>query len=84
MKAVCAVFLMFFCAVSVGAVSVPILMYHDFVSDDACCGEYAVPAGEFRSHLDALRESGYESVTFAELIGYADGKNDLPEREGVK
>lgn len=79
MKAVCAVFLMFFCAVSVGAVPVPILMYHDFVSDDTPCGEYAVNEAELRSHLDALTESGYESVTFAELIGYADGKNDLPE-----
>jgi len=80
MKAVCAVFFALFLSLPASAVSVPILMYHDFVPDGVPCGEYAVTESEFRSHLDALRDNGFESITFAELIGYADGENELPEK----
>lgn len=75
-----AVFLALFLSLPTSAVSVPILMYHDFVPDDAPCGEYAVTESEFRSHLEALRDNGFESITFAELIGYTDGEDSLPEK----
>ena len=77
---VSAVFLSLFLSLPASAVSVPVLMYHDFVPDDAPCGEYAVTEAEFRSQLEALYACGYESVTFGQLIGYADGENDLPDK----
>lgn len=80
MKAVCAVFFALFLSLPVSAVSIPILMYHDFVPDSTPCGEYAVTESEFRSHLDALCDDGFESITFAGLIGYADGEIELPEK----
>lgn len=80
MKALCAVFLLLFFAVPVAAVDVPILMYHDFVPDDAVCGEFAVTESRFREHLSALRDAGYETVTFEEVIAYADGTGELPLR----
>ncbi|MBQ4353384.1 MAG: polysaccharide deacetylase family protein [Clostridia bacterium] len=70
----------FFFAVPASAVSVPILMYHDFVPDDAVCGEYAVTESRFREHLCALDQAGYESVTFADVIAYADGEGELPPK----
>lgn len=80
MKTFCAVFLMLFFAVPVSAVDVPILMYHDFVPDDAVCGEFAVTESRFCGHLEALHDAGYESVTFEDLIAYADGTGKLPEK----
>ena len=58
-------------------VKVPILMYHNF-SETA--RDYTVTAGIFRSHLAALKAEGYTSITFAELIAYEEGINNLPEK----
>ena len=58
-------------------VTVPILMYHNF-SETA--GDYTITAQIFRSHLAALKDAGYTSITFAELIAYEEGINNLPEK----
>ena len=37
-------------------------------------------ADRFRAHLTTLRDAGYTAVTFADLLAYADGKGELPEK----
>ena len=58
--------------------TVPILMYHDFVEDDA--GTYQITAKEFQKQLKTIRSRGYTTVTFEDLIRYVDGEGTLPEK----
>ncbi len=60
------------------AVSVPVLMYHDFTEDVP--GTFAVTAARFDEHLSALEEAGYTSVTFGEVIDYVCFGGELPEK----
>lgn len=79
MKAICAVLLCWCLSLTVYAVDVPILMYHDFVKDNEPCGEFAVTESRFCEHLAALKEAGYTSVTFEDLINYVDYGLELPD-----
>ena len=54
-----------------------VLMYHNFAEQSA---DYTVTPMTFRSHLRALKEAGYESISFRELILYTEGKIPLPEK----
>lgn len=54
-----------------------ILMYHNFADTPA---DFTVTPATFRSHLRALSDAGYESITFAELILYTEGRIPLPEK----
>lgn len=69
-------------AASAGTDSVPVavLMYHNFAGED---GSYTVSAERFRDHLTALAEAGYVTVTFGDLLAYAAGDGDLPEKPVV-
>lgn len=60
-----------------GEVRLPILMYHNFAEQAT---DYTVTAAIFESHLSALKNAGYTAVTFADVIAYADGRNNLPEK----
>ena len=59
------------------SIKTAILMYHNFAEQPA---DYTVTPTTFRSHLRALSEAGYESITFRELILYTEGKIPLPEK----
>lgn len=58
-------------------VRIPILMYHNFAEQFA---DYTVTEAIFRSHLTMMKEEGYTAVTFAELIAFAEGRDNLPEK----
>ncbi|MBQ7923621.1 MAG: S-layer homology domain-containing protein [Clostridia bacterium] len=58
-------------------VETAILMYHNFAEQPA---DYTVTPATFRSHLRALSAAGYESITFAELLLYTEGRIPLPEK----
>ena len=58
---------------------VPILMYHDFITDGEP-GAFEITAERFEDHLRALSEAGYVGVTFDDLINYVNGEGELPEK----
>lgn len=63
---------------------VPILMYHAFAEDPAdVTASTFVSAETFEEQLRALRDAGYESVTFADLIDYVYCGGDLPAKPVV-
>ena len=49
-------------------VSVPILLYHDIQNSGK--GDSTIAERVFLSHLDALQQAGYETVTFQQLISF--------------
>lgn len=63
---------------------VPILMYHAFSETrEGVTASTFVSAGAFEEQLLALRDAGYETVTFAQLIDYVYSGGDLPEKPVV-
>lgn len=59
---------------------VAILMYHAFTEDEADTGSLCTPASEFARQLSALRDAGYTSVGYADLIEFVNGEGKLPEK----
>lgn len=59
---------------------VAILMYHAFTEDEADAGSLYTPASEFARQLSALRDAGYTSVGYADLIEFVNGDGRLPEK----
>ncbi|MBQ4606267.1 MAG: polysaccharide deacetylase family protein [Clostridia bacterium] len=61
------------------AVPVPILMYHHFTETDTGA-PMTTSRRTFRSHLTALQEAGYTTVSFADLLTYTETGEGLPEK----
>ena len=61
------------------AAVLPILMYHHIVADDAV-GDAVISVGRFEEQLRYLFDSGWETVSFDEVIAFADGRGDLPDK----
>ena len=59
---------------------VAILMYHAFTEDEADTGSLCTLASEFARQLSALRDAGYTSVGYADLIEFVNGNGKLPEK----
>ena len=57
---------------------IPILMYHDFSEDTP--GDYTITAGQFEKHLQTIRDCGYTSVTFGDVLGFVFEGQELPEK----
>ena len=55
-------------------------MYHAFTEDEADTGSLCTPASEFARQLSALRDAGYTSVDYADLIEFVNGDGKLPEK----
>lgn len=67
------------------AVSVPILMYHEFVTREDLDGgvlfdEYAIWKDEFEADLIYLRDNGYTTITTRQLIDFLNGQGTLPAK----
>ena len=67
------------------AFSVPVLMYHEFVTqEDLDSGiafdEYAIFSHEFAHDLQWLQENGYTTITVRELAQYLNGQGEMPEK----
>ena len=56
---------------------VPILMYHHV---DERPTDWVIPESTLRAHMKALKESGYEAVSFAALIEFVEKGKPLPEK----
>ena len=59
---------------------VVILMYHAFTEDEAETSAVCTLASEFDRQLSALRDAGYTSVGYADLIEFVNGDGRLPEK----
>lgn len=59
---------------------VAILMYHAFTENEAETTSVCTLASEFERQLSALRDAGYTSVGYADLIEFVNGKGKLPEK----
>ena len=61
-------------------VTLPIIMYHSILKDDARQGKYVVSPEVLARDLDALRERGCETVTVRDLIAYTRDGAPLPAK----
>ena len=82
MRRIFCVLLTLFLTLPASAVPVPVLMYHHFTETDTGLPDQC-DRERFRGHLKALTEAGYSSVTFRDLLAYADGTGDLPDKPVV-
>lgn len=57
---------------------VPVLMYHSI--SDGEPKDFRVSAKTFDSQLKALKDAGYETITFARLIDFVERGTPLPEK----
>jgi len=62
---------------------VPVLMYHSVTEDPSDLNDATLMADTLRSHLEALREAGYESVSYGDLVRYVQNGVPLPEKPVV-
>ncbi len=56
-----------------------VLMYHSLADSPKRAGEYVFLPEDFELDMKYLHDSGYNTVSAAEVYGYACGKNALPE-----
>ncbi len=61
-------------------VRLPVIMYHAVVPDKYSADAYTVRISDFISDLEYLEQSGYTTVLPRDLISYARGERDLPEK----
>ena len=55
-------------------------MYHAFTENEAETSSVCTLASEFERQLSALRDAGYTSVGYADLLEFVNGKGKLPEK----
>ncbi len=62
-------------------VKIPILYYHNLTESEDEVGDYTITAETFRSHLEALTEAGYTTISFEELSAWVNGESveSLPD-----
>ncbi len=57
-----------------------VVMYHSLVTDDRAAGEYVCPISRVEQDFAALKARGYESVSLAQLVDFAQGRGLLPPK----
>lgn len=62
------------------SVELPVIMYHSLVTNEAAAAQYVCPIQRLEEDLRWLQERGFESVSLAELIAFADGTGTLPPK----
>ncbi len=63
-----------------GGERLPIVMYHQLTSDKSKAGKYVLTVEQFEKDLIYLSENGYSSVTVNELLDFASGAGELPQK----
>ena len=58
----------------------PVIMYHQLTDTAAQAGEYVLTARQFEADMRYICSRGYTSVTTQQLIDYAHGRAELPEK----
>lgn len=61
------------------SVQIPILLYHHLVTDEPANGAQ-IHVDTFRSQMAALKEAGYQAVSFDQLRAYVEEGAQLPEK----
>ncbi|AFS79569.1 polysaccharide deacetylase [Gottschalkia acidurici 9a] len=59
---------------------IPILMYHHVVNDESKNNLITITDKRFKEDMDYIKENGYTSISFKELIDYKEGRRKLPDR----
>lgn len=62
---------------------VPIICYHSIVKDPSQKGPISIPEEKFRQHLQTIKDSGYTTLTIAELNDYLFKDEPIPEKSVV-
>lgn len=63
-----------------GKVTLPIVMYHHILKEQACLGDYTISPEEFRGDLQFLKENGYTPISMEDLLRYTQEGTPLPEK----
>lgn len=61
-------------------VQLPVIMYHHILEDSGLWGDYVITPAQFQSDMEYLKQKGYTTVLPRELIAYARGEGELPEK----
>ncbi len=61
-------------------IPLPIIMYHSILRDPARTSKYVATPESISADLTYLKEHGYTTVLPSQVIAYARGEGDLPER----
>lgn len=61
-------------------VKLPIVMYHFVLDDDKRLGKFVVSPKQFESDMKYLKENGYNTVVFSDLVNYTEKGTPLPEK----
>jgi hypothetical protein len=61
-------------------VPLPILMYHSVLKDPQRSGSYIITPAQFEKDMLYLNEHGYTTVLPSDLLRYAKGEGELPEK----
>lgn len=62
------------------SIKLPIIMYHSILKNPAAAGKYVVSPDVLRADLCYLKENGYTTVTFADLLNYVNDNGVLPSK----
>lgn len=63
-----------------GGVEIPIVMYHSVLADPTRSNKFTISPEAFENDLLFIKEKGYETIVFADLIAYVDKGTPLPEK----
>lgn len=61
-------------------IEVPIIMYHSVLKDTSRSGRYIITPSQIEEDLKYLKKNGYSCVFVRDLIKYAEGVAELPEK----
>lgn len=67
-------------AESTTGIDLPVIMYHHINKNPKYLNNYTVSPDEFRRDLEYLKDNGYQTVSASQLIGFTQGKEQLPEK----
>lgn len=62
----------------VDTVSLPVVMYHHILNSKQ--GDYIISPAQFEEDLQYIKKQGYTTVTTAQILGYIQGGEPLPEK----
>lgn len=65
---------------TVSEIELPIIMYHSVLKDEKLQGKYVVSPNELESDVKYLKENGFTTIVFKDLIDYVYNGKPLPEK----
>lgn len=61
-------------------IKLPIVMYHLVLDDNKRLGKFIISPDELKSDMQYLKDNGYSTVVFADLVNYVENGAPLPEK----